>query len=66
MAEMTLRLFWEPGSWHVTVEEVSANVYEIVAVSPTAGEIRLTTTDPDAGLEQCRKEATERTGALPQ
>jgi hypothetical protein len=54
------RHFWEPGGWHVTVEEVSAGVYEIVARSATAGEIRLMTTDPDAALEQCRKEATER------
>jgi hypothetical protein len=35
----------------------AASVYEIVAVSPTAGEIRLTTADPDTALEQCRKEA---------
>jgi hypothetical protein len=52
---------WEPGGWRVTVEEVSAGVYEIVAVSPTKGEIRLTTADPDAGLDQCRKEAAKRT-----
>lgn len=51
---------WEPGGWQVTVEEISAGVYEVIAVSPTAGEIRLTTADPDAGLEQCRKEAAER------
>lgn len=57
------RYTWEPGGWQVTVEEVSAGVYEIIAARDTAGEIRLTTTDPDAGLERCREEATKRAQA---
>ncbi len=54
------RHVWEPGGWQVTVEEISVGVYEVIAVSPTGGEIRLTTADPDTGLAQCRKEAAER------
>jgi hypothetical protein len=45
------------------VEEVSNGVYEIVATSPSAGEIRLTTTDPEAGLAECRKAALARTAS---
>jgi hypothetical protein len=53
----------QPGDWQVTVNEVSSGVYEILAVSPSAGELRVTTTDPDAGLQECQAEALERTAA---
>jgi hypothetical protein len=55
------RHIWQPGDWTARVEELSNGVYEIVAVSPSAGEIRLTTTDPEAGLAECRKAALART-----
>lgn len=54
------RYEWEPGGWVATVEELSAGVYEIRAISPTLGEVRMTTDDPDAALERCRSEAIRR------
>jgi hypothetical protein len=51
------RYEWRPGDWTARVEEVSSGVYEVVAVSPSAGEIRVKTTDPEAGLAECRKAA---------
>jgi hypothetical protein len=57
------RYTWQPGDWQVTVNEVSSGVYEIIAVSPSAGELRVTTTDPDAALQECRATALERIAA---
>jgi len=54
---------WQPGDWTVQMDEVSSGVYEIIAVSPSAGEIRLTTTDPEAGLAECRQAALSRIAA---
>lgn len=50
---------WEPD-WEVSVEEVSAGVYEVTAVSPTLGTVGTTSADPDVALEQVRTWAATR------
>ncbi len=59
---MTEHEKWELGGWDVTVRELSAGVYEIRAVSATAGTIVLTTDDPELGLRRLRAEAEDRAG----
>lgn len=47
----------------MTIEEVSAGFYEIVAASASLGSLQLRTADPEQGLDRLRAEATAKSGS---
>jgi hypothetical protein len=49
--------FPELPGWQFDLDEVSASVYEVIGEDRFGHRISAKGTDPDALLEQCRKEA---------
>jgi hypothetical protein len=54
-----IKTFPELPGWYFDLDEISANVYQVIATDKSGHTVSATGTDLDGLIEQCRKGALE-------
>jgi hypothetical protein len=59
---MTAQDELKKDGWNFSVEEISANVYQVTATDRQGRSVQITGTDPDLLLEDCRRDVLRMIG----